>query len=158
MITNSQSHNGAAFARRAALMLLLFATCLEAAAAEDAELWSWTETTAPASTIRVSFVRGDVEITRRPGPIVVEVQKLSASGGQSSVSIVATQTDTVLKIIDRYPDKSWIIATECLPPTGERGYFWDSDVTMRTKIWAPPETDITTHFMSSVNEYPSVVN
>ena len=75
------------------------------------------------------------------------IEATSATGDPAAVTFDVERAGGAVTIEDRYGRP--VIATwrECLPPLGERGDFWTSDVVMNEVIYAPSHLTVHVEIM-----------
>jgi hypothetical protein len=98
----------------------------------------------PDQSLQVDLVRAKVKVTRRAGPLRVEIRARGASdlGG---VSFRIVREREIIRIIDVYPNSSGAgLKRECEPSIGERGPYWRSMLPLAVDISLPPgiRTDV----------------
>jgi hypothetical protein len=124
-------------------LLALSATGAAPGQASRAEppFWEWRSQPAPAA-LTIDFIRGDITIVRRDGPLEIRVFRSLRAGRTEEVRIAVADENGVLVVQDAYPASLARLWDECLPPMHERGDFWSNSVFLSAVVTVPPATRV----------------
>ena len=99
--------------------------------------WLLEEPVRADQSLKLELVRANVKVTRRAGPLKVEIRARGAPdfGG---VSFRVVRDHGAIRIIDVYPNWTGAgVKPECEPPIGERGPYWRSMLPLDVEISLP---------------------
>ena len=114
---------------------------------QSVRAWLFKQPMRSEQKLELNLVRATVRVTRRPGPMRIEIRP-SQGSTLEGVSFRIDQDARGIKISDVYPPAPPAgFATECEPPSGERGAFWRSNVEMDVLISLPPGVQSEVHVM-----------
>lgn len=105
----------------------------------EAPAWTWSGTMSEGDTLRLRLVRGEVRVRTVPDrDAMVTISRRARRSDPRAVRVVVDSADHRVTIEDRYPRRSpSAVPRECLPPTGDRGDFWNSDVRLEASVAVP---------------------
>ena len=102
-----------------------------------AALLHWAEDRRQVDALQIRIIRGRIHVRYvQSSEITVDVYAAPKGTGSPTVRIVHVVTGRTLQIMDVYPQRGFS-SHECLPPTDERGDYWNSDVFLEVEIVAP---------------------
>jgi len=114
---------------------------------EAAPAWRWKSANPLYKSLHLRFVRGEVRIIRRPGPLQVEIIRRALSGYPTDAELLTTEDGSSIIISDRYPSRAAWLRRESLPPMDERGDFWHSIVWLDVTVLVPGSTYVQAELM-----------
>jgi hypothetical protein len=75
------------------------------------------------------------------------IEATSATADPAAVTFAVERAGGAVTIEDRYARPVMATWRECLPPLGQRGDFWNSDVVMNAVIYAPAHLPVHVEIM-----------
>lgn len=116
-------------------------------------LWRWEAPGLDDRRVHLRFVRGNVRVFRRPGPLRVEIRRRAVNGYANDAEILFSDDARSLTFTDRYPRGSvWSHRESLPPPIDERGDYWRTIVIIEAVIWASPSTYVQVELMDGQAE------